>query len=130
MARPAPTRSSASWPSRWSPPYPLRSGAGSRAMDRPHEVELKYAIADPDAVRALLDGIVLPGLVAGAWRVRIDRDTYIDTAAGDLARAGYGVRVRRRGGRHTLALKSVASDADGHEHEEYNTASPLRREEL
>jgi triphosphatase len=100
-------------------------------MDRPHEVELKYAIVDTGAVREWLDGLTLPGLTAGAWRVRIDRDTYVDTADGDLAKAGYGVRVRRRGGRTTLALKSGASDVDdAGERDASLGARPLRREEL
>src|SRR3954453_3045091 len=99
-------------------------------MDHPPQVELKYTLVDPDSVRAWLDGLSVPGLTAAAWRVRIDRDTYIDTASGDLARAGYGVRVRRRGGRHTLALKSVASDAGAHDDGASDRSSPLRREEL
>src|SRR4051794_21358523 len=100
-------------------------------MDQPHEVELKYAIVDPDAIRAWLDGLSVPGLAMSAWRVRIDRDTYVDTASGVLARSGYGVRVRRRGGRSTLALKSVSSDAEGSdERDPSKGAPPMRREEL
>ncbi len=100
-------------------------------MDRPHEVELKYVIADPDAVRDWLDGLALPGLTGGSWRVRIDRDTYVDTAAGDLAQAGYGVRIRRRGGKTTLALKSVASETDdGRAAGADDGVGPMRREEV
>src|SRR5690349_18625585 len=100
-------------------------------MDGPHEVELKYAIDDPEAVRDWLDKLELPGLTSGAWRTRIDRDTYIDTVDRDLAKAGYGVRVRRRGGTTTLALKSGATDVDGADERDASLgAAPLRREEL
>jgi CHAD domain-containing protein len=104
-------------------------------MDGPHEVELKYVIADPDAVRHWLDTVSLPGLTSGSWRVRIDRDTYVDTASGDLAKAGYGARIRRRGGTSTLALKSGAPDVAGNDERDGDgdgkrAHAPMRREEL
>jgi CHAD domain-containing protein len=99
-------------------------------MDGPHEVELKYVIADPEAVRDWLDRLSLPGLSGGAWRVRIDRDTYIDTADGELARAGYGARIRRRGGASTLALKSVAAGEGVDGGGANGTSAPMRREEI
>jgi triphosphatase len=91
-------------------------------MERPHEIELKYAIADPEAVRVWLDELDVPGLTRGSWRVRVDRDTYVDTSSRDLERAGYGARIRRRGGATTITLKSVEVDGNG--------AEPRRREEI
>lgn len=72
-----------------------------------------------DAVRAWIDTGLPDGISADAWRVRRDRDTYIDTSDGALARGGYGARLRRRGREVILTLKSEGSadaNVDGARH--------------
>ena len=59
------------------------------------------------AVHAWLDTQLPAGIRADAWRVRLDRDTYVETADGALARAGFGARLRKRGKQMILTLKSV-----------------------
>jgi CHAD domain-containing protein len=78
------------------------------------EIELKYAVDDPAAVRELLEGEQLGGLVPGPWREVSVSDRYLDTASRSLERAGYGARLRHSGRRTTLTVKSAAkADADG-----------------
>jgi CHAD domain-containing protein len=76
------------------------------AQTDPLEVELKYAVRDVEAVRELLDHQLDPGIAAGPWSTRNDEDAYIDTADDAVATAGFGARLRRRGSRFTLSLKS------------------------
>jgi triphosphatase len=59
-----------------------------------------------EALRAWLESGLPAGISAGEWRIREDRDSYVDTADGALAQGGFGARLRRRGGRITLTLKS------------------------
>jgi triphosphatase len=87
----------------------------ARALAPGQEVELKYAVEDPEALRAWLDELEFPGIAAGTWRVRIDRDTYVDTQSRELSRSGYAARVRRRGGAFTFAIKSQADDSSAGE---------------
>lgn len=76
----------------------------------PQEVELKYAVQDVAALHAWLDGPdALPGVTLGAWTARADTDTYVDTDDRALAEAGYGGRLRERGSRITLTLKTLRS---------------------
>jgi CHAD domain-containing protein len=83
------------------------------AEDAPEEVELKYAVTDPDAVRAALDGSTLTGIEAGPWRTVQLEDRYVDTRDGALERAGYGARLRRVDGRTVLTVKSIGrGDSD------------------
>lgn len=72
----------------------------------PDEVELKYAVDDPDAIVALLDDQLPPADGEAGWQTVELTDTYIDTAERALARAGYGARLRRTGSRTTVGLKS------------------------
>jgi CHAD domain-containing protein len=95
----------------------------------PQEVELKYAVRDVNAVRDLLDRQLDPGITAGPWSTRNDEDAYIDTDDDALATAGFGARLRRRGSRFTLSLKSrenVDPDADG-EHSRKSGSRALHR---
>jgi CHAD domain-containing protein len=73
------------------------------------ELELKYAVGDPDAVRRLVDGETVFGLTGGPWRDYDVVDQYVDTRAGALARAGYGARLRRVDRRTLVTIKSTAS---------------------
>lgn len=72
----------------------------------PQEVELKYAVRDVDAVREFFDRQLDPGITGGAWSTRNDEDAYVDTEEEAIARAGFGARLRRRGSRFILSLKS------------------------
>ncbi|MBA2570512.1 MAG: CHAD domain-containing protein [Chloroflexi bacterium] len=72
-----------------------------RPDGQPMEVELKYAVADPEALRTSLDGGTLDGIDADPWRTVDVEDRYIDTADGALESQGYGARLRRIDG-HTL----------------------------
>ncbi len=86
----------------------------------PLEVELKYDVLDRAALQPLLDAPALAGLAAGPWRETDVEDRYVDTPGRALERLGYAARIRRRGRRTTLDLKSL-TPADGALH---------RREEL
>ncbi|MEO7117365.1 MAG: CHAD domain-containing protein, partial [Candidatus Limnocylindrales bacterium] len=79
----------------------------------PREVELKYAVSDLVTLRAGLDGDRIGSLRAGDWRLVEVEDRYLDTAAGALKTAGYGVRLRYTpGGASVLTVKS-SSAGDG-----------------
>ena len=71
----------------------------------PHEVELKYGVADVEQVRAFLDGTwtqAMPDVVPGEATIRLVEDRYFDTALGALRRHGFGARLRREDGAVTL----------------------------
>jgi len=99
------------------------------------EVELKYHVLDVAAAERLLHSDSL-GSFSAASPVRSlqHEDRYVDTAGGDLARAGFAVRLRRSGRGLTVGVKSLARhDVAGgiaHRREElegpaHNSASPL-----
>lgn len=75
------------------------------------EVELKYAVADPDALHDRLDSGLLDGVARfseGPWRNVDIEDRYVDTVDGSLEAAGYGVRLRRLDGIRLVTVKSMA----------------------
>ncbi|HEY8136041.1 MAG TPA: CHAD domain-containing protein, partial [Candidatus Limnocylindrales bacterium] len=72
------------------------------------ELELKYAVTDRAAVEDIVSANVVFGLDAGEWREHDVVDQYLDTRGGALARAGYGARLRRLGGRTMVTVKSIA----------------------
>jgi CHAD domain-containing protein len=77
------------------------------------EIELKYAVDDPDAVRQVLEAEQLGGLVPGPWREVSVSDRYLDTASRSIERAGYGARLRHMGRNTVLTVKSAdAGSAD------------------
>jgi triphosphatase len=76
------------------------------------EVELKYAVTDPAALRGRLDDGLLEDVRTGPWRTRRIEDRYFDTVDGALARAGFGARLRRIDGETLVTVKS-AGGADG-----------------
>lgn len=80
----------------------------------PTEVELKYAVPDPEALRTALDGTgLLASVEAGPWRaVQVD-DRYVDTPAGALRKGGYGARLRRVDGQTLVTVKSLAGAGRG-----------------
>ncbi len=78
------------------------------------EVELKYAITDPDALQARLEAGLLDDVArfgGEPWRTVEIEDRYVDTAQGSLEAAGYGVRLRRIDGHRLVTVKSMAQDA-------------------
>ena len=75
------------------------------------EIELKYAVEDPEAVRQLLEGEQLGGLVPGPWREVSVSDRYLDTSSRSIERAGYGARLRHTGRNTVLTVKSAAPPA-------------------
>ncbi len=82
----------------------------------PHEVELKYQVADLAALQAFLDGpwtASLPDVVLADASLRLVEDRYFDTARGALRRHGFAARLRRSGGAVTLTVKSLAPDELG-----------------
>jgi CHAD domain-containing protein len=75
----------------------------------PHEIELKYAVSDVDAVRSWLDGdwaAELGDLTVGQPTVSEMVDRYFDTPHGALERHGFGARLRTRDETVTLTVKS------------------------
>ncbi len=94
------------------------------AQADPQEVELKYAVRDVQALRALLESQLSPAITAGPWSTRNDEDAYIDTEADALAQAGFGGRLRRRGSRFTLSLKSRGTVGPDPDEEDSGQAVP------
>jgi CHAD domain-containing protein len=75
------------------------------------EVELKYAVADPEALQARLETGLLEGVASlggEGWRSVEIEDRYVDTATGSLEAAGLGVRLRRIDGARLVTVKSMA----------------------
>lgn len=93
--------------------------SSNAATTVPHEVELKYRVSDPAALRAWLDDgwdEALPWATLGPSRTRAVEDRYFDTAREALRHHGFGARLRRVGDRHLVTVKSLAPDeleADG-----------------
>jgi CHAD domain-containing protein len=76
---------------------------------QPLEVELKYHVGDEAAAERLLHADTLGSFTATSPVHSVQHeDRYVDTAAGDLAKAGYAVRLRRSGQGVTVGVKSLA----------------------
>lgn len=84
--------------------------SSSSPSSHEHEVELKFAVVDPDAVRSLVDTDSVAGLQAGPWRAFQTVDRYLDTQSGLIAKAGYGVRLRKVDRRTLLTIKSAPAE--------------------
>jgi CHAD domain-containing protein len=98
------------------------------------EIELKYRVADEAAGEQYLHAETLGSFVpVSPVRSRQLEDRYVDTAGGDVARAGFAVRLRRSGAVTTVGVKSLARQAgptNAHRREELEgpadgTAGPL-----
>jgi len=73
------------------------------------EVELKYRVADEASAEGYLHAETLGSFVpVTPVRSRQIEDRYVDTAGGDVARAGFAVRLRRSGSTTTVGVKSLA----------------------
>ncbi len=71
------------------------------------EVELKYAVRDPQAVEELLDGDRLGELVAGPWSTTDVVDRYLDTTDLRLETEGWNARLRTTDDGTSIDLKSL-----------------------
>ena len=90
-------------------------------VERPVEIELKYAVADKTIGERLLNAETLAGFRAiDAPRPTQHEDRYIDSADGALARAGFAARLRTASNGTLISVKALAG-GDGALH---------RREEL
>jgi CHAD domain-containing protein len=74
------------------------------------EVELKYRVGDLAAAERVLAAERLGPFTGGATGARATQleDRYVDTADGALARAGFAVRLRQKGGETIVSVKSLA----------------------
>lgn len=82
-------------------------------VQRPVEIELKYAVADRASGERLLESEVLAGFRAvGSPRPLQLEDRYLDSAAGALARAGFYARLRTSAAGTVVTVKS-AGTVDG-----------------
>ena len=92
---------------------------------RPVELELKYRVRDGEAAQRFLEAESL-GRFKAASPVRPTQveDRYVDTAAGDLARAGFAARLRQTKKGTSVGLKSLNGGPDG------DSSAAHRREEL
>ena len=94
---------------------------------RPVEVELKYRVQDGPTAERYLEADTLATFVsASRVRPRQVEDRYVDTADGDLAKAGFAARLRRTSKGTSVSLKSLSGgpDASG------DGSGAHRREEL
>ena len=93
----------------------------------PVEVELKYRVQDGRTGERYLEADALATFVSATpVRARKVEDRYIDTAGGDLAKAGFAARLRRTGKGTSVGVKSLSGgpDANG------DGSGAHRREEL
>jgi CHAD domain-containing protein len=74
------------------------------------EVELKYRVGDVAAAERILAADRLGPFTGGSKGGRATQleDRYVDTADGALERAGFAVRLRKRGGETIVSVKSLA----------------------
>ncbi len=83
-------------------------GAGPvAAAPPPVEIELKYDVTDRALLDPLLEAPAPAGFAGGEWHETLVDDRYVDTAGRALERAGYAARIRERGDRRILGLKSL-----------------------
>ncbi|MEO8228324.1 MAG: CYTH domain-containing protein, partial [Chloroflexota bacterium] len=77
-------------------------------VERPVEIELKYAVADRSVGERLLNADSLAGFrPTGAPKPIQHEDRYVDSADGALARAGFAARLRTSAGGTVVSLKST-----------------------
>ncbi len=86
------------------------------------EIETKYTVPDEDVYSRLCELEELAGLpLTDPRSVRV-WDRYYDTSGYDFLRAGYTYRVRNKGGRVMVTLKSLAAASGAlHSREEFET---------
>ena len=72
----------------------------------PLEIELKYAVREPEALEATLERSLRGSWGPGTWRTVHVEDRYVDTDEGALERQGFGARLRLVDGRALVTVKS------------------------
>ena len=96
-------------------------------VERPVEIELKYAVADRTIGERLLNADSVAGFRAtGAARPTQHEDRYVDSVDGALARAGYAARLRTASTGTTVTVKST-DDTDGSLHRREELEGPANR---
>ena len=96
-------------------------------VERPVEVELKYAVADRTIGERLLNADSLAGFrPTGVPHATQHEDRYMDSADGALARAGFAARLRTSAGGTVVTLKSTAQ-AEGSLHRREELEGPADR---
>ena len=96
-------------------------------VERPVEIELKYAVADRTIGERLLNADSLAGFrPTGAPRPTQHEDRYVDSADGALARAGFAARLRTSAGGTVVTLKST-NVAEGSLHRREELEGPADR---
>ena len=96
-------------------------------VERPVEIELKYAVADRAIGERLLNAETLAGFRAtGAARPVQHEDRYVDSADGALARAGFAARLRTAHSGTVITVKSTG-DASGSLHRREELEGPADR---
>jgi CHAD domain-containing protein len=88
-----------------------KAGTPRMARTLPVEVELKYDVTDRSSLDPVLDAAELAGFAGGDWRELLVEDRYVDTPGRAVERAGYAARLRFRGDRTILGLKSLTPAA-------------------
>jgi CHAD domain-containing protein len=96
-------------------------------VERPLEIELKYAVADRTIGERLLNADTLAGFRAvGAPRPTQHEDRYIDSADGAMARAGYAARLRTASSGTVVTVKSI-EESEGSLHRREELEGPADR---
>ncbi len=100
-------------------------GAGPlAAAPPPVEIELKYDVTDRALLDPLLEAPAPAGFAGGEWHEALVDDRYVDTAGRAVERAGYAARIRERGDRRILGLKSLTPAVGAvHRREELEAAA-------
>ncbi|MGZ8501934.1 MAG: CYTH domain-containing protein, partial [Candidatus Limnocylindrales bacterium] len=96
-------------------------------VERPVEIELKYAVADRTVGERLLNADSLAGFrPTGAPHPTQHEDRYVDSADAALARAGFAARLRTSAGGTVVTLKST-NVAEGSLHRREELEGPADR---
>jgi CHAD domain-containing protein len=96
-------------------------------IERPVEIELKYAVADRAIGERLLNADTLAGFRAiGGPRPTQHEDRYVDSADGALARAGFAARLRTAANGTMVNVKSIA-EGEGALHRREELEGPADR---
>ncbi len=97
-------------------------------VERPVEIELKYAVADRVIGERLLNAETLAGFRAtGAARPTQHEDRYMDSADGAMARAGFATRLRTAANGTIVTVKSITDDGQGSLHRREELEGPADR---